>query len=108
MQLLDQLRRVEVEGLTLDQAVELAAIGRLVSTEFTLNALPIPDWLKDVNATLSGNIASRQRDARLKRLREIQAERVSLLSRDEKRAALANEEEQLQRQLGIAEPVSTK
>ena len=105
-QLLDRLRRVEVEALGIDEAVELSAVARQITSEYAVNDIPAPEWLADVSQTLTSNIKSRQRDAQLKRLKEIELEERQLLTAKEKRDLLASEKDRLKARLGMGEPVT--
>ncbi len=63
-----------------------------------------PEWLKDKRNELEAAIESSLRDENIRQLREVQAQREALKSREQKSQDLAEKEERLKKKLGLAQP----
>lgn len=79
--------------------VALHAQGKLLRAEYEALRIPVPEWLDDRIRTLSREVESKRTESVELRLRQIAARRAQLKTRDEERADLAREEEELRAQL---------
>lgn len=93
--MLDQLKRLDVDRMQLDETLALAAFAKSLHAEYDARAIPAPEWLDDSVRTLNREISMRTRDALEMRLKEIRAQKTQLESAGEKRERLAREEEEL-------------
>ena len=85
----------------MEEMLVLRVFGRGMTEEYSRIMVPSPEWLTDVMAKLTREIDARRRDELEKRLKEIKAQRSTLRTAEEKRAALDDEQAALERQLGI-------
>lgn len=106
--LTENLRRLETDGMTLEQLVEASYVATGLSDTYARHDVPAPEWLVDVQSKLDADIQSRQRDAQLKRLREIELAEQGLLSAREKREKLGLEAAAIRKKLGIKAGAATK
>lgn len=98
--MLQDLKRLDVDRLQLDEALTLAAFAKGLHQEYDARSIPAPEWLDDRIRQLSREIETRRRDALEMRLKEIRAQKTNLMTADEKRTALAAEEAELTAKLG--------
>ncbi len=108
MTVLQQLSNLDVNRITLEEALELRALGSLVRGEFERALVPVPEAMSEALRTLSKDIDERRRDSLEKRLKDISSQEAGLLSAAEKRERLAKEREAIEAQLkpsGVPQPV---
>lgn len=98
--MLEQLKRLDIDRISLEEMLALAAFAKSLHAEYDLRNIPSPEWLDDKIRLLNREIGARSRDALEMRLREVRAQQTQLLTPAEKRAKLAEEEARLQAQLG--------
>lgn len=110
MLIIDRLKRFEVEGLSLEEAVELSMQGEQLIDKYRRLDMPAPESVTDAVESLNANIATRAREANMKALRELELEEERLKSREEKRAGIAARRAAIEKRLGITktepQPVS--
>lgn len=102
MQLLQQLKGVQVDGLQLDEAVLLLAIAGKMDEAYQQTVGEAPQWLTDARETLQKEVKSRSQDALEKRLKELEAQEDRLKSAQEKREDIAKERARIEAKLGKA------
>lgn len=100
--MLDRLRNVDalVSKYPVETYVELAAYGRRLAEEYTLQEIPAPKWLAESLQTLAREIKARHRADKEAALRRAEAELEELRSREEKREAKEAEVKRLREELG--------
>lgn len=96
MGLLDRLKQLDVDKLSLDDAVELAVDAKALRAEYERRTLPVPEVLDDSLRSLDRDIEARRRDALELRLKEVRRQRAATMSAEEKRQKLAAEEADLE------------
>lgn len=89
--MLKQLRDFNPENTDVDEMIALSAFGRALAAEYAALSLDAPEWLGTQMASIGREINSRLSDLRAKRIREIKARLTTLMTADEKRAALKAE-----------------
>lgn len=103
---LARLQALNVGRMDLDEMVDLLHVSEGLKSTYEKKELPVPEPLSTGIETLNASITSHRRDAIAKRLKEIRAQKTTLLSVQEKRDALDKEEASLQAQFsGSKEPV---
>lgn len=100
--MLQELKKLDLDRLALDEALVYAAFAKSLHAEYDARNIPAPEWLDDRIRQLNREITSRGRDALEMRLKEIRAQRSQLMTPTEKREALAAEEAALAAQLAGA------
>lgn len=100
MTLVERLRGLDAEALTVDEMVELRAGARQLEEEYRAQAYEIPEWLTERVNLLGRELAARRADAIRKRLKEIDAAEINLETAEEKRTRLREERERLTSALG--------
>lgn len=98
---------LNLERLDLDEMVGLASQGRTLEAEYAHLNTEAPDWLTDGLKALRRDIREKLADTKQRRLLEARAKLSNLASPEERRAKLAQEIADLERDLGI-EQVSSK
>lgn len=98
--MLEKLRSINIDRMDIDEAIELAAFGKVAATTYGAYEVPVPDWLTDSLKTLDADIKRRRRDALEARLKTLQARKAALRSRDEERADIDAELARLSGVLG--------
>ena len=98
--MLEQLKRLDVNRLQLDEALAYAAFAKGLRQEYDTRNIPAPEWLDDAIRALNKDVEGRRRDALEMRLKEIRAQKTQLMTPAEKREALAAEEAELVGKLG--------
>ena len=96
---IDELRKSETEGMSLEDLVALSALGRGVQSEFATLNIEEPEFLGPKLREIRREIAARQADRIEKLLREKKARLEALQPAEEKRAALKAEIDKLEAQL---------
>jgi prenyltransferase beta subunit len=91
----------DTHRLHLDEMIVLSAQAKTLRSEYQNHEMEVPTWLADALQVLGSSIAQQDRDNKLMQLRQLEQEAGALMSRDEKRAAIASKAERLRAQLGI-------
>lgn len=91
----------DTHRLHLDEMIVLSAQAKALRAEFQNHEMDVPTWLSDSLQVLGSSIAQQNRDNKLMRLRQLQQEAGALMSRDEKRASVAEQIAKLQTSLGL-------
>lgn len=94
--MLEQLKALNCDRADTDELISLSAMARVLTAEFTILSIPLPEWLQDATRTVRSEITLRQRDAREKRLKDIRRQQEGLKTTEEKRASLAQEAAELE------------
>lgn len=94
--MLEQFQNFDVNRITLDELVALAAFGRQLRGEYEQQKLDEPEWVGVQLGSIRREINVRSQDAREARIREIDARLAALKTPDEKKAELLKEKERLQ------------
>lgn len=97
--LIRDIRSFNRDTTPLEDAVFLSAIGKIARTEFEAKGIPVPEWLDDFNRTVSTAIDNQTREAKLLRLRELNAEEERLMPASEKRERVAAAKKALEQEL---------
>ena len=97
--MLEWLKRFDPDGTALDELVALDAFAQSLRTQYAHWTVEEPEWLGDKIRVLKREITGRRRDALELRLKEIARQKTKLMTTDEKRTALAAEEDRLLEQL---------
>jgi hypothetical protein len=87
----EELRRFSVEGAQMDQMIANSALLKTFITEYTVQGIPVPEWMTNSVSELNREIAARKRDSLMKRVKELKAQQTTLLSAEEKRSLVAAE-----------------
>lgn len=98
--MLAELKNLDVDRISLEEAVALSAFGKLLRSEFEVNQSEIPEWLSSRIKELSREIHARQADALEKRLRELKLRRESLKPAEKRRQETDDEIAALEAKLG--------
>lgn len=93
--MLQELKRLDLDRLALDEMLAYMAFAKGLHVEYGTRNIPAPEWLDDRIRQLNREIAARGRDALELRLKEIRAQKTQLMTPTEKREALAMEEAEL-------------
>lgn len=102
MNIIRDLKQFNADTAQLEDMVVLAAIGKLSRAEFELRNIPVPEWLDTVNRTLTTAIDNQTREAKILRLRELQAEEDRLMPVSERRQKVAEQRAKLEQELAGA------
>jgi DNA repair exonuclease SbcCD ATPase subunit len=84
--LLDELKNLDTDRMSLEDAVELSAYGRMVEAEFITLGVGAPEWLPIRLKELRREIRTRRQDLLDKRLREAKNRLQALKPTEERRA----------------------
>jgi sRNA-binding carbon storage regulator CsrA len=99
MYLIDEIRKFDIDSVTaIEDLVALSAIGRAVQNEFVTLAVEAPEFLDVKLADIRREIRSRNADRIQKLIREKKSRLESLLPAEEKRQALKDEIDRLEKQ----------
>lgn len=95
MFILNTIQNYDAMRVTLDELIELLALAKVIAAEYTANGVDVPENLYLAQKRLTVDIKQRTRDLLEKRLSEVRSRRAALATPEEKRKALAEEEEKL-------------
>jgi septal ring factor EnvC (AmiA/AmiB activator) len=99
---LNSLKSFDVDRISADDAVGLAAIGKSIQAEYAAHKLTAPEWLGEKLRSLDRWIEAHRRDTLELRLKEARAMKSTLLTREEKRSSLDADIARLEAELGGA------
>lgn len=99
MTVVQQLAAFDSNRADVHDMVDMVARAQGVKTEYERSQVPVPQALSDGIDRLRVEIETHKREAVQKRLREIAAQKTTLLSVTEKREALDKEEADLKASL---------
>lgn len=100
--MLERLRTFDADRpMELDELVGLSAYGRQLTNEYQVQSIPPPVWLADKMEALGRTIASLQREAWAKSLKETEFELERLKTADEKRHEARARAAELRAKLGM-------
>jgi hypothetical protein len=85
MQLIAQLKSLDTDRLTLDEAMVLLTQCRALKATWSQEDIEIPDWLSNASTRLEAEARDRARGELLRKKREIELKRDRLKTRDEQR-----------------------
>lgn len=94
-----EIRQVNIAGIDFNEAIMHLAVLKLAKKEYEEMKLPAPDWVVEKLEALAREVNDRHRDYLESKLREVNRERNALRSREEKKAALDAEAEELRKAL---------
>lgn len=100
MTIVERLRGLDAEQLTVDEMIELRGGARLLEAEYQAQAYEVPEWLRERTQLLDRELAARRTDQIRKRLKELEAQELGLETATEKRDRIKAERERLQAALG--------
>lgn len=100
MNISDRLRNLDVERLSLDEAIELSAFAKILRVEFEAQQSEVPDYVSLALKSLGREIHARQADALEKRLRELKLRREALKPAEKRRQETDDEIAALEAKLG--------
>lgn len=100
--MINHLKSLNAQIVPLDELLYLSSQARALHAEYDLSAAEVPAWLSDAQNTLKIEIATRSREAILKRLRDLDAQEATLLTAGEKREKITAERERLKGQLTVS------
>ena len=98
--MLDQFKNFSADSNDLDELVQLAAFGRQFRAEHETLNVPVPEYVDDNLRAIRREIESKMADRKATRIRELKAQRTSLATAQEKRAAIDKELEELGETVG--------
>lgn len=98
--MLDQLKNLQIDRIDLDDAVALAAFGRMVEAEYNQVGSESPTWLSDNLKELRKEVRQRLSDSIERELSEAKARLDALSTTEEKRVALREKIDRLTSKLG--------
>lgn len=99
MNVMQQLKELQADRLSLDEKIILAALARTIAAEFTAVGLSVPAWLAEAQRLLSAEIKQQARDAILKEQRELAAQKTQLMTAEQKRELIEQRERELNERL---------
>lgn len=99
--MLDQFKNFSADSNDLDELVQLAAFGRQFRAEHETLNVPVPEYVDDNLRAIRREIESKMADRKATRIRELKAQRTSLATAQEKRAAIDKELEELGEPVGV-------
>lgn len=86
--LLNVLKRLDVNGVSLDELMEAAAVARIVKTEYESRELELPEWFAPKVRTLNIAIEAKASEQRELEIRQLQRELDRITPAEERRAQL--------------------
>jgi hypothetical protein len=95
--MVDRLRNFDVDRLSLEELVELSAIGRFLTDEFEKTGVEVPEWLSINLKSLRREIKTKIADQVEKTLRDKRTRLASLMPTEERRKKLAEEIAELEK-----------
>jgi len=98
MILLNELRKLDTDIVTLDEAIALSAFTKQLRASYGEHNAEVPDWLNDAEKKLVRHINNQLADSRAERLSKLRAQRERTLSPAERREKLEAEIAQLEGQ----------
>lgn len=102
--IIEKLKGLDVERESLDSLIWLREQAKLLRGGYEDAQLDVADWLTGALDTLNADIARRSRDTLLLRLKELEQAEAGLQTREERRAAVAEQKAKLLRRLGKDSP----
>lgn len=99
MSLIQELKELQADRLSLDEKIELSARAKALAGEYTAYGLPVPGVITEGQRSLAVEIKAQARDVLLKELREVENSKTQLMTADQKREMLATRESELQARL---------
>lgn len=97
----NQLKNLSIDRIDLDEAVALLAFARLIQSEYITGLLmPVPEWITDRINELTNEVRARTRDAKQKRVRQLQAQLDAMKPAEVRREEMAAELTRLKGELG--------
>jgi hypothetical protein len=97
--MLNRIKDIDTDRLPLVEAVELSAIGKVISNEFTERKVKAPTWLEPKLEALGREIEIQRRAQLDLRLRRIETAIHNLKPAEEQRQELEKEAEELKKDL---------
>lgn len=89
--MLDRLKTLNIDAMSLEEAIELSAFARSLQSEFAQQQVTVPEWLDSRMKELSREIKTRNADALEKRLRELKGKREGLEDANTRRQRIDEE-----------------
>lgn len=99
--MLNELKRIDLDGADLEQLVSMAAFARNLQAEYNHRNVPIPPWLDNKSRDLTREITRRSQDELQRQYSELLAQEASLMTPAEKRDLVAKKKAALEAQLGL-------
>lgn len=100
MNLIEQLKNLNIEKTSLDEMILLSASARALNSEYEANGTVAPEWLSDARRMLGREIKVRTQNQLEMRLRELEAADAADRTASERRADRAKEREKIEAALG--------
>lgn len=89
VEIVQQLKSVDIDRAQIDDVIALLAVGKLLRTEYEARQYSVPEWIDDKIRMMSRYVEMHRRDALELRLKEARAQQATLLTPTEKREKLA-------------------
>ncbi len=99
MSLIQELKELQTDRLSLDEKMELSARAKALAAEYTAYGVPVPGVITDGQRALATDIKESARAVLLKELKEIEQGKTQLMTAEQKREMLAARESELQARL---------
>lgn len=100
MQLIEQLKNLNIDREGLDELIVLSAQARAIDVEYEAQGTIAPEWLSDARRTLSREIKERTANQLEMRLRELEQADAADMTASERRTRRATERAEIERRLG--------
>lgn len=97
---LADVQKVQIEAITLDDAITLLAVLKATKVEYGAQGIPAPEWFDARLDQVEREVQSRKRDYLLAALKAAQSRVAATKSREQRQADAQSEVERLQKLLG--------
>lgn len=102
--IIERLRGLDAEQLSEDEMIELRAGATILEAQYVSSGYEVPEWLTERAVLLDRELAARRTDVLKKRLKQLDAQELTLETTEEKRGRLREERARLQAALGTSQP----
>ncbi len=99
MFIIDEIRRFNTDGTSLEDLVAMSASARAIQSEFAAVSVEEPEWLNPKIREIRREIATRQADRIERLIREKKSRLEALQPEEQKREALKLEIDRLEKKL---------
>lgn len=99
MQVLEQLRTVNTDRMSIDDAIAMLAFGKLVQETYESKGLDAPEFVEGAIEKLDAEIDRKRRDYLEMKLKQAKADRETLLTAAERRSKKDAEIARLEKQI---------
>lgn len=106
MDMLTTLRALNLDRIDIDEMVALKTFGESMRGTYEVQGLATPEWLSDTLDVLGKEIASKRIEQLTRERKLIEAQERTLMTKEEKRAELAQRKAAIDKQLGLGVPAT--